>query len=59
MEGYAQAFSVGGLGKTPIDRLSQLDPGRFFALPGLWGGLLFLAVALVACVWLRRRHDPI
>lgn len=59
MTGYAQAFSVGGKGQVPINDLSQVDPGRFFALPGLWGGLLFLAIALVACVWLRRRHDPI
>jgi ABC-2 type transport system permease protein len=58
-EGYAQAFSVGGLGKAPISSLSQVDPGRFFALPGLWGGLVVFALSFAACVWLRRRHDPV
>jgi ABC-2 type transport system permease protein len=41
-----------------IDRLSP-DPVGFVATPGVWGGLVFLAACLAACVWLRRRRDPI
>ncbi|MFL5298091.1 MAG: hypothetical protein ACJ798_17075 [Phenylobacterium sp.] len=59
MGAYAQAFSVGGQGKVPITSLSQVDPGRFFAQPGLWIGLVVAAATLAACVWLRRRQDPV
>ena len=59
MRGYAEAFSVGGLGKVPISSLSQVDPGRFFALPGLWVGFAVGAAFFVATVWLRRRGDPV
>lgn len=57
--GFAEAFSVGGQGKVPISRLDQLDVFRFLSLPGLWAGLLFAATCFAACVWLRRRSDPI
>ena len=57
--GFAEAFSVGGQGKVPISRLDQLDPLRFLSLPGLWAGLVFGAACFAACVWLRRRNDPI
>jgi ABC-2 type transport system permease protein len=56
--GFAEAFSVGGQGEVPISRLDQLDPLRFLSLPGLWAGLVFGAACLAACVWLRRRNDP-
>ncbi len=57
--GLAEAFSVGGQGQVPISDLSQIDPLRFFANPGLWTGLLFGAACLAACVWVRRRANPI
>jgi len=57
--GYALAYTVEGKGKVPISSLSQVDPARFFTHPGLWTGLAFAAACLAACVWLRRRHDPI
>ncbi|MDB5444339.1 MAG: hypothetical protein JWP86_231 [Phenylobacterium sp.] len=57
--GYAEAFSVDGRGQVPIESLSQVDPARFLANPGLWGGLVFAAAGLAACVWLRRTRDPI
>ncbi len=43
----------------PAEGLSQLDPGRFLASPGLWLGLAFAAACLAAAVWLRRRREPI
>ena len=57
--GFAEAFTVGGQGKTEIIQLSQLDPLRLLGLPGLWAGLVFAAACFAACVWLRRRRDPI
>lgn len=42
-----------------IDRLSQLDPVKFFTSPGLWLGLLFAAACLAAAVWLRRNREPL
>ncbi|HEY0437292.1 MAG TPA: hypothetical protein VGC92_11660, partial [Phenylobacterium sp.] len=53
------AFTVGGKGAAPIHDLSQVDATPFLTHPGLWGGLVFAAAALAACVWLRRRNDPI
>lgn len=58
-DGYGLAFTVGGQGKAPIQSLSQVDVGAVVASPGLWLGLVFAAACLAACVWLRRRHDPI
>ena len=57
--GFDEAFSVGGLGRVPISRLDQIDPLRFLANPGLWSGLVFGAACFAACVWLRRRREPI
>jgi ABC-2 type transport system permease protein len=57
--GFAEAFTVGGLGRVPVSRLDQLDPLRFLTNPGLWSGLVFGAACLAACVWLRRRREPI
>lgn len=44
---------------VPSEGLSQLDPGRFLASPGLWLGLIFAAACLAAAIWLRRRREPI
>jgi ABC-2 type transport system permease protein len=37
-----------------IDSLVQLTPGRYLSTPGLWIGLLFAAVFVVAAIRLRR-----
>jgi ABC-2 type transport system permease protein len=39
--------------------LSQLDPGKFLADPGLWVGLIVAAAFLAAAVRMRRRQGPI
>jgi ABC-2 type transport system permease protein len=57
--GYAEAFTIGGKGQAPIRGLSDVDPLRFLANPGLWTGLVFGAACLAICVWLRRRSEPI
>ena len=57
--GYAQAFTVGGYGKIPIDRLRLEDVQRVSTLPDLWLGLVAGAALLAGCIWLRRTRDPI
>ena len=60
MGAMTEAFNVkvqGGAGV--IDRLEQLDPGRFLSTPGLWIGFLFAAAFLAAAVRLRRYREPI
>jgi ABC-2 type transport system permease protein len=52
-----EAFGVHS--KGVLDRLSQLEPLRFLAAPGLWTGLLFAAACLAAAVRLRRSREPI
>ena len=42
-----------------IDLMSQLTPGRFLATPGLWIGLIFAAVFVVAAIRLRRYRGPL
>lgn len=42
-----------------VDRLWQLEPARFLSAPGLWVGLLFAAICLVAAIRLRRNREPI
>lgn len=42
-----------------IEHLSQLTPGNFLSRPGLWVGLVFAVVCLVAAVRLRRNREPI
>jgi ABC-2 type transport system permease protein len=42
-----------------IDRLSQLDPGRFLSAAGLWVGLAFAALFIAIAVRLRRDREPI
>ena len=51
-----RAFTTAG---GDYERLGQLSPGRFLATPGLWGGLLFAAVCLLAAIRLRRAREPI
>jgi ABC-2 type transport system permease protein len=58
-DGYGLAYTVGGQGKAPISKLADVDPMVVVGSPGLWAGLAFAAAFLTACVWLRRRHDPI
>ena len=57
--GFALAFTVGGAGKVPINGPEQIDLSRFLSLPGLWLGLVFGVACFAACVWLRRRREPI
>lgn len=46
------------LDKVPVRRLSELTPLRFFTSPGLWLGLIFAAVCLIAAMRLRRNREP-
>jgi ABC-2 type transport system permease protein len=64
MGGLQQAFVVPTQatmkdGTAFPNGLPQLDPGKFVATPGLWIGLAVAAALFAACVWLRRRSDPI
>lgn len=54
----AEAF-VPDATREPIVSLSQLDPVRFLASPGLWLGLLFAAGFLRAAIHLRRSREPL
>jgi hypothetical protein len=57
------AFDLADKNGVPVDAhfipLARLAPGRFLASPGLWVGLIFAAVFLVAAVRLRRYREPI
>jgi ABC-2 type transport system permease protein len=46
-------------GVMPPLGLDKVDPGKFVTNPGLWLGLIVFAACLAACVWLRRRREPI
>lgn len=46
-------------GNFPIDPRMHLTPGAFLATPGLWIGLAFAAIFLVAAARLRRYREPI
>jgi ABC-2 type transport system permease protein len=64
MGGFQQAFVVPTqaafkAGTAFPNGLPQLDPGKFVATPALWVGLAVAAALFAACVWLRRRSDPI
>ena len=58
MGAMAYAFKPNAM-KEPITEISQLDPMRFLATPGLWIGLAFAAAFIVAAIRLRRYRDPI
>ena len=45
--------------RDPVTQLSQLEPGRFFAAPGLWLGLVATAAFLFLCIRLRRSKEPL
>jgi ABC-2 type transport system permease protein len=53
----SEAFTIDAM-RGPITKLSQLDPAKFFASPGLWMGLAFAVACLFAVVRLRRYRDP-
>ena len=59
----AAAFDLKDKNGVPIDAhfipLAQLAPGRFLTSPGLWIGLVFAAIFLVAAVRMRRYRDPL
>ncbi|MEJ2602117.1 MAG: hypothetical protein P8172_02285 [Gammaproteobacteria bacterium] len=40
-----------------VDLLSVLDPGRFLATPGLWGGLAVAAALIAGAIYFRRYRD--
>jgi len=42
-----------------VDRLTQLDPVKFFTSPGLWIGLVLAAVFVAAAIRLRRYRGPL
>jgi ABC-2 type transport system permease protein len=42
-----------------VDRLTQLDPLKFLASPGLWIGLVVAAAFLFAAIRLRRDRGPL
>lgn len=59
MGGFNEAFTVKRQGGAAVTKLAETDPVGFLTNPSLWTGLLFAAVCLAACVWLRRRAEPI
>jgi ABC-2 type transport system permease protein len=54
-----QAAVASMQGDFPINPRMHLTPGAFLATPGLWMGLAFAAIFLVAAVRLRRYREPI
>jgi ABC-2 type transport system permease protein len=57
--GFGQAFSIGGQGKTPINRFEHLDPVRLFTNPELWVGVIVAVLFLYAAIRLRRSRAPL
>jgi ABC-2 type transport system permease protein len=55
----ASAFAFGPHRGVGIDSLVQLTPGRYLGTPGLWLGLLFAAVCVVAAIRMRRYRGPL
>jgi ABC-2 type transport system permease protein len=54
---HSHNHAVVGYNGVPLNSL--LTPGHFLATPGLWGGLLFAALALFLIIRLRRSSGPI
>ena len=54
----AHAFKPNAM-REPITQLSQLDPLRFLAAPGLWWGLVFAVAFVALAIRLRRHREPI
>ncbi|HEU5163323.1 MAG TPA: ABC transporter permease, partial [Thermoanaerobaculia bacterium] len=44
---------------SSISSLSQLTPGKFFTMPGLWVGLALAAVLLAVAIRVRRNREPV
>jgi ABC-2 type transport system permease protein len=59
VSGFAVGFSPLPPGVRSTFGGEGPDPMHFLSNPGLWGGLVFTAACLAACVWLRRTRDPI
>jgi ABC-2 type transport system permease protein len=59
----ANAFDLKDKNGVALDShfipLAQLAPGRFLSSPGLWVGLVFAAIFVVAAVRLRRYREPL
>jgi ABC-2 type transport system permease protein len=55
----SQAFAMEAGPRSAVIRLSQLDPSRFLATPGLWLGLLLAAALVALAVRVRRHREPI
>ena len=53
------AFDFGGHRGMAVDSFIQLTPGRYLSTPGLWIGLLFAIVFIVAAIRLRRYRGPL
>jgi ABC-2 type transport system permease protein len=53
------AFAFGPHRGVGIDSLVQLTPGRYLGTSGLWLGLLFAAVCVVAAIRMRRYRGPL
>lgn len=56
---FFRAYDPLSMGRATMDPLQALTPGKFLSTPGLWIGLLFAAVFLVAAARLRRYREPI
>lgn len=54
-----EAFRRGALDHGPVTSLSQLDPVRFLASPGLWLGLVAAAAFLYIAIRIRRYKEPL
>jgi ABC-2 type transport system permease protein len=59
MGAMSEAFQRGAGDSGPIASLSQLDPGRFLASPGLWLGLVAAGVFLFIAIRIRRFKEPL
>jgi ABC-2 type transport system permease protein len=55
----SQAFAMEAGPRSAVIRLSQLDPSKFLATPGLWLGLLLAAGLVALAVRVRRNREPI
>jgi ABC-2 type transport system permease protein len=50
--------AAANMGDMPLDPGMHLTPGAFLASPGLWIGLVFAALFLLAAARLRRNREP-
>lgn len=59
VSGFEVGFSPLPAAERTVFGFQRIDPVALVSNPGLWGGLVVAALFLAACVWLRRRADPI